>query len=131
MSRPYQPLQQPVQTHSSPKRSVGRVHATDPWLLQHHDMDQSPFVRRGGQVGISIRMTPAGPSDAAGMLGGGRGAASRRPARDAAQAPLRKLSVSLIDTYKTINQVRRRAGGRLLLSVAPAALAQWFDHAAY
>ena len=34
---------------------------------------------------------------------------SRRPARDPADAPMRKLSISLIDTYKLINQARARA----------------------
>ena len=36
---------------------------------------------------------------------------ARRPARKHADAPMRKLSVSLIDTYKLINQVRWTAVG--------------------
>lgn len=44
--------------------------------------------------------------------------APARPARKHSDAPIRKLSVSLIDTYKLINQVRRR------LSIGTAAVAQ-------
>jgi len=75
----------------------------------------------------------AGPSGSAGAVGRSSTedageAGSSRSARDPAQAPLRKLSVSLIDTYKTINQVRRRActagvqsAGEGLLASVPAA----------
>ncbi len=40
----------------------------------------------------------------------------RKPPRKHSDAPMRKLSVSLIDTYKLINQVRARAGGLTMLA---------------
>ena len=100
--------------------------------IEIHITCEAPTYHNFYVDAISINATPgaaAGASSAAGSSGPGPstdpseagpsgvqpGAAydaqmaeptQRRPARKHSDAPMRKLSVSLIDTYKLINQVR-------------------------
>lgn len=89
---------------------------------------QQQQAERSAPEGMQVEPAPvpgaagssgaAGPSSAAGPSGAQPAAAydaamadpaARKPPRKHADAPMRKLSVSLIDTYKLINQVRRQA----------------------
>ena len=77
-----------------------------PWLSQHH-VETSPFVLRGiaskstfsmDEMRTSLPAAADAPGDQAQV----------EPGRNASEAPVLKLSVNLIDTYKMINQVRAR-----------------------
>ena len=79
-----------------------------PWLSQHH-AEASPFVLRG-TLASTFRMDELRTSlpvvaDAPGEQ------AQVKPGRNASEAPLQKLSVTLIDTYKSINQVHAEPTG--------------------
>jgi hypothetical protein len=115
-------VQQPAQTRSAARAA------------RHAAMQAAASAAIAASSGAARAAGPAGQSCAAMAPGSGAAAdagdggtliedaemGSRRAAREPAEAPLRKLSISLIDTYKMINQVR---GARV--AGWPAAARRW------
>lgn len=102
-------MQQPAQTRSAARAASNAAMQA---AASAAEAASSGAARTAGPVGQACDVMALGPGAAADAAGDGASIedaemGSRRPARDVADTPLRKLSISLIDTYKLINQVHR------------------------
>jgi hypothetical protein len=96
-----------------------QVDSTAPRASAASSTEAAAAPRAGASAGSS---SEAGAASGVPTCGGGAAAeaAVRRPPRKHSDAPVRKLSVSLIDTYKLINQVCSSARERARSGRAPS-----------